>query len=267
MGLERHIDISEAAVVAPGDLRGPEERAVNMFIDEFRRLSGLSLKVVSQPLQDRSAIFIGSEAESPRDIEAVPDKPSGEEGYRLWNDLQSGKPPRVFALGNSPRGTLYAVGRLLRELRIGKGKAFIPERLEVSSSPRYPIRGHQLGYRPKTNSYDRWTFSQFEQYVRDLIVFGANSIELIPPKSDDEPTSYHMTIPAMEMLVEMSEMLDSYGLDAWLWYPAIDGDYTDPRIVKLGLEEREKIFRSCKRIDAVFVPGGDPLGLTSGFRL
>ena len=151
------------------------------------------------------------------------------------------------------RARIYALGRLLREIRLNEGKVLIPERLERSSSPRYPIRGHQLGYRPKTNSYDRWSFSQFEQYVRDLMVFGTNSIELIPPKSDDEPTSYHMPVPPMEMLVKMSEMLDSYGLDVWLWYPAIDEDYTDSQVVKLGLEEREKIFRSCRRIDAAFV--------------
>ena len=36
----------------------------------------------------------------------------------------------------------------------------------------YPLRGHQLGYRPKTNSYDAWTPAMWEQYVRDLVVFG-----------------------------------------------------------------------------------------------
>jgi len=253
-----YIDISDAAVVAPKDLKGPEGKAVDMFVEELGKRSGLRPEVAPRPLRGRAAIFVGSDLRLPGDVGKVLEKPSGEEGYRLWVDLRAGRPPRVFALGNGPRGTLYAVGRLLRELRIRGGRALVPEGLETSSSPRYPIRGHQLGYRPKTNSYDRWSFPQFEQYVRDLMVFGTNSIELIPPKSDDEPTSYHMSIPPMEMLVKMTEMLDSYGLDVWLWYAAIDGDYADPGVVKRGLEEREVIFRSCRRIDALFVPGGDP---------
>ena len=53
--------------------------------------------------------------------------------------------------------------------------------LEIATAPKYPIRGHQLGYRPKTNSYDGWNVAQWEQYMRDLAVFGTNAIELIPP--------------------------------------------------------------------------------------
>ena len=45
------------------------------------------------------------------------------------------------------------------------------------------MRGHQTSYRPKTNSYDAWTVDMWEQYIRDLAVFGANSYELIPPRS------------------------------------------------------------------------------------
>ncbi len=35
----------------------------------------------------------------------------------------------------------------------------------------------------------------WEQYVRDLIVFGCNAIELIPPRSDDEDDSPHFPLP------------------------------------------------------------------------
>ena len=31
-----------------------------------------------------------------------------------------------------------------------------PTELNVTTAPKYPLRGHQLGYRPKTNSYDAW---------------------------------------------------------------------------------------------------------------
>src|SRR2546422_1906494 len=91
----------------------------------------------------------------------------------------------VSIAGNDARGVLFGVGRLLRALHMEKGAVTIDDVWSESSAPKYALRGHQLGYRPKTNSYDGWTVSLWEQYIRDLAVFGTNDIELIPPRSDD----------------------------------------------------------------------------------
>jgi hypothetical protein len=115
-----------------------------------------------------------------------------------------------------------------------------------------------LGYRPKTNSYDGWSVPLWEQYLRDLVVFGANAIELIPPRSDDAADSPLFPLPPMRMMVEMSRLADAYGLDVWIWYPAMDGDYSDAKTVASALEEWGEVFRQLPRVDAVFVPGGDP---------
>jgi len=93
------------------------------------------------------------------------------------------------------------------------GQILVPENLNIASSPAYPIRGHQLGYRPKTNSYDAWSIGQFDQYIRDLAIFGANSIEIMPPRTDDDFSSVHMQLPAIEMIAEQSKICDSYGMD------------------------------------------------------
>ena len=65
------------------------------------------------------------------------------------------------------------------------------------------------------------TLSQWEQYNRDLIVFGANSVELIPPRSADAATSPHFPLSPLEMMARMSGLADDYGLHVWIWYPAI----------------------------------------------
>jgi hypothetical protein len=52
----------------------------------------------------------------------------------------------------------------------------VEDKLEVSTAPRFPLRGHQLGYRPKVNAYDAFTVEMFEQYIRHLAIFGTNSI-------------------------------------------------------------------------------------------
>ncbi len=133
-----------------------------------------------------------------------------------------------------------------------------PDLPRTAIAPKYPLRGHQLGYRPKTNSYDGWSVPMWEQYIRDLAVFGANAIELIPPRSDDAADSPHFPLPPMQMMTEMSRIADSYGLDVWIWYPAMDKDYSDPKTVEFALHEWGEVFRRLPRVDAVFVPGGDP---------
>jgi len=164
----------------------------------------------------------------------------------------------VRVVGNDARGVLFGAGRLLRELHMEKGAVTIADGWSESSAPKYALRGHQLGYRPKTNSYDGWSVPVWEQYIRDLAVFGTNAIELIPPRSDDAPDSPHFPLSPMRMMIEMSRLADEYGMDVWIWYPAMDRDYADPKTVAAALEEWGEVFRKLPRIDAVFVPGGDP---------
>jgi hypothetical protein len=165
----------------------------------------------------------------------------------------------ITVAGSDERGVLFGVGQLLRAIDFGRQTATVePGRLPRSSRPKYPLRGHQLGYRPKTNAYDAWTVEVWDQYIRELAIFGTNAIEIIPPRSDDEPDSPLFPLPPAQMMVEMSRIADSYGLDVWIWYPAMDKDYGDAQTVSSALVEWEAIFKMLPRVDAVFVPGGDP---------
>lgn len=165
---------------------------------------------------------------------------------------------QLIILGHDDRGCLYGVGKVMREMKILPNQLFIHSNFELSSSPAYPIRGHQLGYRPKTNAYDAWTVDQYDQYIRDLAIFGANSIEIMPPRTDDDSTSVNMKLPASEMIKEQSRICASYGLDVWMWYPNMAKTYSTDESIKVELEEREAIFSSLPKLDALFVPGGDP---------
>jgi hypothetical protein len=62
----------------------------------------------------------------------------------------------------------------------------------------------------------------------------------------------------MRMMVEMSRIADEYGLDVWIWFPAMDRDYSDPKTVEFALKEWGAVYRQLPRIDAIFVPGGYP---------
>src|SRR5262245_36362713 len=247
-------DLTRAAVVTPPGLAGPEQQAVRMLVEEVARRSWVEWKTSdSLPKDDRPAIVVGPAAAVRRLVPAVPAKEVGKEGYRVGVSGST-----VYVAGDDPRGTLFGVGRLLRELRVGREKVTLPAGFATASAPRTPLRGHQIGYRPKTNSYVGWTAAMWEQYIRDLAVFGCNAIEIIPPRSDDAADSPLFPLPPLRMMAEVSRLADSYGLDVWAWYPALDRDYADPKTVAAALEEWGEVFKALPRLDAVFVPGGDP---------
>jgi hypothetical protein len=257
---EPMLDLTHVVIVAPDGLNGPENKAVAMLGEEVAKRTQVRWTRTNQWPADATAIIVVGSAASLKKF--APHRTSNfpqegpPEGYRIWTE--PGAEPTIWVAGNDSRGVLFGIGHLLRSLRMERRSVALPAGFQIKTAPRMPLRGHQLGYRPKTNSYDGWTVAMWEQYIRDLIVFGCNAIELIPPRSDDDADSPHFPLPQMEMMVEMSRLSDEYGLDVWIWYPAMDKDYSDPQTIEFALKEWGEVFGRLPRVDAVFVPGGDP---------
>jgi hypothetical protein len=261
---EQLVDLSRAVLFTLPGMSDPEKKAVAMLVDEVEKRTQLHFRQSEiWPAEGAAVIVVGQG----KTLQSLPDslgiKFSGSdpksqpEGYEIQVD-SSKAAPVVWVGGNDARGVLFGVGRLLRTMRLEKKKITLPADFKVATAPQYPLRGHQLGYRPKTNSYDGWNLALWEQYIRDLAVFGANAIELIPPRSDDDADSPHFPLAPMEMMVGMSKLCDDYGIDVWIWYPALDSDYSNPKTVDFALKEWGEVFKKLPRVDAVFVPGGDP---------
>jgi hypothetical protein len=258
------IDLSRAVVFAPPTLNATERQAITMLVEEVEKRTQILLpRADSWPAPQVAAIVLGTSAQlaefgGDRISKYAQVRESGPaEGFTLGVQWTGGM-PTVVVRGNDARGVMFGVGRLLREMRLGKHRVQLDGDLAVTSAPKCALRGHQLGYRPKTNSYDAWDTAAWEQYFRDLIIFGCNAIELIPPRSDDAADSPHFPLPPLEMMVQMSRLADRYGLDVWIWYPAMDKDYSDPATVDAAVREWGEVFQKLPRINAVFVPGGDP---------
>ncbi len=160
--------------------------------------------------------------------------------------------------GNDVRGELFGVGWLLRHMSFTGGAVQLPVHVELFSAPEKPVRGHQIGYRMKNNTYDAWNLAQFEQQIRDLAIFGTNTLQLIAPVSDDAPVSPLMPAPPLETFLGISKLLAKYGLDCDLYYPEMRKDYTDPAQTKAELKDFEELVKAMPRADALYVPGGDP---------
>jgi len=255
------LDLNEAVVVTPSALSEPERKAVLMLIDEVETRTHIRWPVTNNwPSSSSPVIALGQKALVPQFAGPYADvgqTATAPEGYRLVVRQGQGS-PGVLVIGNDAHGLLFGAGRLLRELAMVRGAVSIDDKLDLTTAPKYALRGHQLGYRPKCNSYDAWDLPTWEQYIRDLAVFGSNAIELIPPRSDDASDSPHFPRPPLEMMTGMSRLADAYGLDVWVWFPALDGDYSKEKIVESALQEWAGIFQKLPRLDAVFVPGGDP---------
>src|SRR5262249_2841257 len=145
------------------------------------------------------------------------------EGFVVTVDDKAAR-PIVWVGGADARGVLFGIGKLLRTMSMSRGTTKLDARTRIVTSPAYPIRGHQLGYRNRANSWAAWDVAQFERYIRELALFGSNCVENIPFQ-DDSP-GVLMRIPRPEMNIRMSEICARYDQDYWLWVPA-DFDLTD----------------------------------------
>src|SRR5438477_266995 len=257
------LDLSKAIVIASPSAPVQETKAVRMLVEEIQKRTQIRLGVQSiWPVSGAPVIVVGQlRAEAPwaeryrKELGSATNSPA--EGFQI--QIVAGTPsPAVFVVGNDARGLLFGIGKLLRALHLSAGQINLDNDFAMATAPKYPLRGHQLGYRPKTNSYDAWDLDVWEQYFRDLIVFGCNAVELIPPRSDDDAWSPHFPRPPLELMIGMSKLAAEYGLDVWIWYPAMDKDYSNAKTVEFALNEWGEVFRKLPRIDAVFVPGGDP---------
>jgi hypothetical protein len=253
-------DFSDAAIYLPEKKNLHLQKAVTVLQEEINKRTGLSIPVIYKPSSKyRKTITVGVEERMEKLPETfkseIMDLPStGKEGYKIV----SSENMSVIIAGHDEAGALYGVGWLLRKMEMCDNRILLPGKISISSTPVSTIRGHQLGYRPKTNAYDAWSVPRYDSYIRDLAVFGANSIEIMPPRTDDDPTSIHMKVPALEMIAEQSRICKEYGLNVWMWYPNMGSDYTTADSVKKELEERDKVFSVLPRLDALFVPAGDP---------
>jgi len=232
-------------VVVTAHATARERKAATVLVEEVEKRSGLRWPIqAASSSSAQTAIHLA--------VRSSPKAPA--DGFSIQTNGNA-----VTVTGADERGLLFGVGKLLRVMNFSRQSARLdPARANLASSPKYSLRGHQLGYRPKTNSYDAWTVATWDQYIRDLAMFGTNAIELIPPRSDDLPDSPHFPLAPERMMIEMSRICDEYGLDVWIWYPAMDRDYAESATVAAALEEWAHIYQILPRIDAIFVPGGDP---------
>lgn len=258
--LAQMTDLSKATLVVSKNIPSPvRETAIRILREEIAKRTSIQLKETDKPGSQQVIILaLASEKELsgltlPMNAEELkPEKKP--EGYRLVLDQANGK-TILWLIAADQKGAIFAVGQLLRTAVLTRNKISFDSRNEIATSPKYPLRGHQIGYRNTANSWDSWTMDQYETYLRELALFGTNCIENIP--FQDDRVNPLMKYPREVMNKRISEICFEYGLDYWVWTPA-DADLSDPAKFKAEVAKHAAYYKNCPHLDGVFFPGGDP---------
>ena len=253
-------DHKEVKIVLAG-ADGLAAKAAELLMDELSLRGVRAQRVQAMPAQGPTLVLglAGDVQEALPGVRARLQalEAPGPEGFRLIVLDEAG--PRVAVAGADGRGTLYGMAHVLRKLYLKDGVCRPAEKLtDVSITPRYALRGHQLAYRDKQNSCPAWDVQDFDRYIRDLLLFGANAIELLPPRTDDALYSPLFRRDPFDMMAELARVVHGYGMDVWLWYPNMGADYDDPAVMEAEIRERERVFSQIPYLDAVLIPAGDP---------
>ncbi|MFC5408843.1 hypothetical protein ACFPMF_05970 [Larkinella bovis] len=255
------IDLKNSVILVSPSIPAPmRSTAPQMLTEEIAKRTATSLKqTTSWPSGSVIVLALSSDKEvAGKTVPArtgfnLPEQKP--EGYRIVTEATA-KGTTVWVLGADARGILFGSGWLLRNLKMDNKRLELSSPIEVATAPAYPIRGHQLGYRTTANSYDAWTVAQFDQYYRELAIFGTNAIEGIP-FHEKEKASPHFPISTDEMMVRMGELCQKYDMDYWVWTPA-EFDLTDQARRSAEVQKHEAFYKACPRLDHIFFPGGDP---------
>ena len=238
-------NLENVTIIIHGDEYSDYQKIVaEVLTSEVNKRTGFSWTVAQKPSGNENTITLSIDT-------SLSIKP---EGYHLKIDKR-GEKYTIEINSSDKRGLLYGTGKFLRMLEWEAAMAHIPNEVEIISSPEYAIRGHQFGYRNTANSWDSWSVEQFDQQFREQMLFGANSFENIP--FQDSASSVHFKVNPAEMEIHLSKICDKYDADYWVWTPA-PSDLTDKKSHQEGLDRQADFFAACPRLDAVFVPGGDP---------
>jgi len=256
------IDLSHATVVIRADdVPAGERIAPTILTEEITRRTQLHWQSTIDWPMDAKAIIAISTVQNPAPwqdklssaLRKVPQKP---EGFSI-EILRAGSdhPEIVAVTGFDSRGAMFGVGKLLRNLNWDRDRVSLPAGFNAAEAPDRPLRGHQIGYRDTANSWDAWTFDQYDQYFREMVIFGTNAVENIPWQ-EEKPCPL-MKYLRDEMNVKFAELCAKYDLDHWIWVP-VDFNLPDEAAEARALQRQAEFYQRIARLDAIFVPGGDP---------
>lgn len=152
------------------------------------------------------------------------------------------------------RGLIFGMGKFLMKTVYNGDKITLISDIAGKHIPEKRIRGHQNAYRKMPNTYDAWSPEQYRDHFINLMLFGTNTNELLPPEYPETEDSYNslMKWNMKEHMEKCSHYANELDLDVSLWYPNDDLPEDESAVL------RRETLKDAERIDIIFPPGGDP---------
>lgn len=247
------LDLGEAEIVA-SDLPVGIQTAQRVLVEEVAKRTGITLDTATPPGKGTGPmIHLGISASPGQSALSVADKP---ESYAIAI-RQVDQRTAVLIEGRDEAGVFFAVGRLLLAMELRPDSILIDDAFEAKSTPRFPHRGHQIGFRELSHCYDAWTPEVYEQYMRELGIFGANAFETTRFASPDRKNGPHAKVTDGEMAAAWSRICADYGFDFWLFDDAFGGKGESAEEEADALREHLKVLTHIPHLDHVYLTGGD----------
>ena len=207
--------------------------AAELFAEELEMRTGKAPVVVSKP-----------EGECYIELKLFDESDS--EDFRIEQD---GK--KITVTAHRLRSLIYGYSMFLRKSVVRDGELVMTKDISGDYSPYMPVRGHQLSYTDMNNTYEAWDEKQYERYIRELMMFGMNTVEGCLGK-DEKPTKL-MKYSFEEITKLKSAICQRLDIDFSMWSPFTSKRSDD--------DSAEYLVETCKDIpefNIFFPPGGDP---------
>jgi len=253
------IDLSEAVLMVSDDSL-ISSTSKQMLVEEIYKRTGVTLSATKTISNSKKPTIVLCKLDTaPKKLQlhvAAMNVPRKSDGFGISIDT-TGIAPIIVLASFDERGILFAAGKLLLNLKMTPKRIELPSDFQISTAPRYPHRGHQIGYRDLSHSYDAWTPETYEQYMREMAMFGANAFETTSFGEPDQFTGPNAKVTYGEMAKGWSRICAEYGYDFWLFTTAIGGEGHSPEDIKDELESRLKLIRDLPALDHIYLTGGD----------
>lgn len=158
---------------------------------------------------------------------------------------------KITVTAHRLRSLIYGYSVFLRKCGTVDGKLVLTKDIGGDYSPYMPIRGHQLSYTDMNNTYETWDRKQYERYIRDLMMFGTNTVEAC--LGDDEKHTDLMKYSFEEITKIKSQICEKLDINFSIFCAYAK---------RLSDEESSDYFCGCcngiPKFNFYFPPGGDP---------
>ena len=181
-------DLTHATVVAPATLTGPERKAVSLLIDSVRERTRITWPVGRRIPGPASRLSLSG---APRRHPTAGGRISPAHLRQRRGARRGDRRATTSAASCSASAACCA------RSKCAATRSPCLARSNIQTAPKYALARPPVGLPSQDQLLRRLGRARCgNSYIRDLAVFGANAIELIPPRSDDAADSPHFPLAA-----------------------------------------------------------------------